>query len=323
LQVDEFFLSRYRLNFNAICELAKKELASGRPLRSSGNIDLVTLTEALHTEGQLDNAGGALYLASLADGMPRVSNIKHYATIIREKAVLRNVVHAGESPTRAALEPHAKAEDVVKLAHSLSVSLRAWSSDGSLGVLASEIPPERVEWLWPGRIPLGKITVLDGDPGLGKSALTFDIAARITTGRAMPDGCAGIDGGVLVLNGEDGSADTMVPRLSAMSANLKRVRILKTLSGSEGERQPEIPGVNRWLANVSQIRRQQQRLFDYLLTKHPTDFAFFVQSCEDRVGHWLYPIQPHNAAITLPFILCVSTRSRTSTANSTEFSERS
>lgn len=52
--------------------------------------------------------------------------------------------------------------------------------------------------------------------------------------------------------------------------------------------------MNRWLENVSQIRGQQQGLFDYLLTKHPTDFTFFVQSCEDRVGHWLYPIQPHN-----------------------------
>jgi len=58
----------------------------------------------------------------------------------------------------------------------------------------------------------------------------------------------------------------------------------------------ETETVNRWLANVSQIRRQQQRLFDYLLTNRPTDFTFFVQSCEDRVGHWLYPIQPHNAS---------------------------
>ena len=57
----------------------------------------------------------------------------------------------------------------------------------------------------------------------------------------------------------------------------------------------EADTVNHWLANVSQIREQQQRLFDYLLAKHPADFTFFVQSCEDRVGHWLYPIQPHNA----------------------------
>jgi predicted AlkP superfamily phosphohydrolase/phosphomutase len=52
--------------------------------------------------------------------------------------------------------------------------------------------------------------------------------------------------------------------------------------------------VTRWLEGVDQIRAQQMRLFDYLLTQHPTDFTFMVQSCEDRVGHWLYPIQPFN-----------------------------
>jgi len=52
--------------------------------------------------------------------------------------------------------------------------------------------------------------------------------------------------------------------------------------------------VRHWLDDVSQIRAQQMKLFDFLLTNHPTDFTFFVQSCEDRTGHWLYPIQPFN-----------------------------
>jgi predicted AlkP superfamily phosphohydrolase/phosphomutase len=52
--------------------------------------------------------------------------------------------------------------------------------------------------------------------------------------------------------------------------------------------------VYEWLARVSKTREQQMKLFDYLLTTHPTDFTFLVQSCEDRVGHWLYPIQPYN-----------------------------
>ena len=52
--------------------------------------------------------------------------------------------------------------------------------------------------------------------------------------------------------------------------------------------------IDRWLAQVSQVRAQQAKLFDYLLSHHPTDFTMLVQSCEDRVGHWLYPIQPHN-----------------------------
>ncbi|HZR31241.1 MAG TPA: alkaline phosphatase family protein [Terriglobales bacterium] len=52
--------------------------------------------------------------------------------------------------------------------------------------------------------------------------------------------------------------------------------------------------INEWLDNVQRIRAQQTKLFDYLLTNHPTDYTMMVQSCEDRVGHWLYPIQPHN-----------------------------
>jgi len=56
----------------------------------------------------------------------------------------------------------------------------------------------------------------------------------------------------------------------------------------------ELAVVYEWLARVSETREQQRKLFDYLLTSHPTDFTFLVQSCEDRVGHWLYPIQPYN-----------------------------
>jgi predicted AlkP superfamily phosphohydrolase/phosphomutase len=67
-----------------------------------------------------------------------------------------------------------------------------------------------------------------------------------------------------------------------------RIPKLETIAGHEAE------GINQWLAKVDTIRAQQTRLFDYLLTKHPQDFTFMVQSCEDRVGHWLYPIQPFN-----------------------------
>jgi predicted AlkP superfamily phosphohydrolase/phosphomutase len=53
--------------------------------------------------------------------------------------------------------------------------------------------------------------------------------------------------------------------------------------------------IEAWLSKVQEIRDQQERLFDYLLTAHPTDFTWMVQSCEDRTGHWLYPIAPYNA----------------------------
>src|SRR5438105_4936133 len=52
--------------------------------------------------------------------------------------------------------------------------------------------------------------------------------------------------------------------------------------------------IDKWLGKVQLIREQQTKLFDYLLTTHPTEFTFMVQSCEDRTGHWLYPIAPFN-----------------------------
>src|ERR1700719_3116867 len=52
--------------------------------------------------------------------------------------------------------------------------------------------------------------------------------------------------------------------------------------------------IDMWLDKVQLIRDEQTKLFDYLLTKHPTDFTMLGQSCEDRTGHWLYPIAPYN-----------------------------
>lgn len=94
------------------------------------------------------------------------------------------------------------------------------------GVLFSEMGREEVRWLWEGRIPLGNITVLDGDPGLGKSVITTDLAARVTVGQVFPDGvpCGADAGGagVVMLNAEDSFANTMVPRFDAAGGDSRR-----------------------------------------------------------------------------------------------------
>jgi predicted AlkP superfamily phosphohydrolase/phosphomutase len=53
--------------------------------------------------------------------------------------------------------------------------------------------------------------------------------------------------------------------------------------------------IDEWLKKVQLIRDQQTQLFNYLLEHHPTNFTWLAQSCEDRTGHWLYPIAPYNA----------------------------
>jgi hypothetical protein len=111
-----------------------------------------------------------------------------------------------------------------------------------LGILLSAVRPTRVEWLWPGRIPLGKLTILDGDPGLGKSVLSLDLAARVSTGQAMPDGAPGPRGGVVLLSAEDALDDTIRPRLDAAGADVSRVLALDSIpDGDKPRRLPELP----------------------------------------------------------------------------------
>jgi Bifunctional DNA primase/polymerase, N-terminal/AAA domain/Primase C terminal 1 (PriCT-1) len=112
------------------------------------------------------------------------------------------------------------------------------------GVLASDVTPQSVAWLWPNHIPLGKVTLFDGDPDLAKSTVSLDLAARVTRGLPMPDGtepgCS--PGGVVIVSLEDGVADTIRPRLEAAGAALENVRIVSVITGADGVgRTPTLP----------------------------------------------------------------------------------
>lgn len=90
----------------------------------------------------------------------------------------------------------------------------------------ADIERERLDWLWPGYIPFGKLTILDGDPKLGKSTLMLDIAARVSRGQVMPPALASgraTPADVLILSAEDDAGDTIGPRLDAAGADGQRV----------------------------------------------------------------------------------------------------
>jgi hypothetical protein len=115
---------------------------------------------------------------------------------------------------------------------------------------AGDIDPEERPWLWPRRIPLGTLTLLIGDPGVGKSLLVADLAARVSAGLGWPDENTGPSAptasetkeaetravrrpfpqGVVLVCPEDGAADTLRPRLAAAGADLARVCILEGVS---------------------------------------------------------------------------------------------
>jgi len=100
---------------------------------------------------------------------------------------------------------------------------------------ASDVQPEKLIWVWPGRIPEGKLVLLGGPPGLGKSQLTAFMAATISNGGNWPcnEGST-IVGNVIFMSAEDGIEDTIVPRLMAAGANLDRVHIVASATKPDG-----------------------------------------------------------------------------------------
>lgn len=91
----------------------------------------------------------------------------------------------------------------------------------------STVETEKVEWLWYPYIPFGKITIVQGDPGEGKSTFLIQLTALLTTGKAMPDGSGDrIAHNVIYQAAEDGLADTVRPRLEKAGADCSRVAFL-------------------------------------------------------------------------------------------------
>lgn len=111
----------------------------------------------------------------------------------------------------------------------------------------ADVQAQPIRWLWPGWIPLGKLAIVDGDPGLGKSLATLDVAARVSRGRAMPCGARGWlfgePAGVVLLTAEDDPADTLRPRLDAGGADVTRIVMLSGVQTGTGERMPRLDDV--------------------------------------------------------------------------------
>ena len=125
---------------------------------------------------------------------------------------------------------------------------------------ASIIPPEKIDWLWPGRLARGKHTSEAGEPGTGKSQQAIFTIATITKGDEWPcgEGRAPV-GSAIILSAEDGAADTIVPRLLAADADLDRVHIVSAVRnpGKSGQRtfnlQSDIELLERKIAEIGDV----------------------------------------------------------------------
>jgi len=108
LKPEDFFLDQHRRVFQQMIVLGESQQA----------IDLVTLTEQLNRQGDLEAAGGAAYLAQLVDGVPRISNIEHCARIVKEKSMLRGLIHQTHAIQQQAFEAEEEADTILDYAES-------------------------------------------------------------------------------------------------------------------------------------------------------------------------------------------------------------
>jgi len=192
LRTEDFFSDHHRRIFDGMVQLFEAGKA----------IDLLTLTDELRRKGELESAGGTAYLASLVDGVPRISNVPHYARIVKEKSLMRHLVHTAHSIEQRALEAELGADEMLDTAESeifrlaedrirqgfVSVKELVQTSYARIDKLMSE--GRAVTGLATGYHALDEMTsglqasdliILAARPSMGKTALALNIAENVAT----------------------------------------------------------------------------------------------------------------------------------------------
>lgn len=119
-------------------------------------------------------------------------------------------------------------------------------------VRLADVIAEPVKWLRSGYVPYGKVTLLAGNPGLGKSWATLDLAARLTVGGETPDRLhLKEQGAVVLLTAEDGLADTVRPRIDAQAGDASMVHVLEAIVDPDG--QERLPSLVEDIAMIEQV----------------------------------------------------------------------
>jgi putative DNA primase/helicase len=125
--------------------------------------------------------------------------------------------------------PPAAVIDLAETARRQRPQARRSEPDGPVLECAANIRPMPIRWLWPGWLAAGKLHILAGQPGQGKTTLALAVAAALSRGGPWPDGVRGGAqwGDTLIWSGEDDPADTLVPRLMAMGADLEQITFVR------------------------------------------------------------------------------------------------
>ena len=224
LQPTDFFTLAHRRIFSAMQRLQ----ASGQP------VDLVTLYEALQDDSEILAVGGAGYLASLADGIPRQSPVTHWAALVRNAAVLRTIAYAGEDLVRIALQTGTPLDDAILRAQNVAQSIVGSRSatGNSLTVvsvaelLTKEIKPR--EMLLDPILSEQGLAMLYAYRGIGKTFLALGIAAAVASGTRFLRWVAPRPRRALYVDGEL-PASTIRERLAMILSGMEEGELIRDM----------------------------------------------------------------------------------------------
>jgi replicative DNA helicase len=179
---DDLFHDHHRRIYIAMLEMAEDSEA----------IDLVTLSERLQTKGEIEAVGGAAYISQLMDGVPHITNVAHYAKIVRGKSVLRGLIHATAAIQEQALDGHEDAEQIVERAGfslgQVTAPLAGTNGNpavvvGFASLLSRECAP--VEYAIEPLLSSRGTGEIYAWRGTGKSYITTQMAVDISLGKPM------------------------------------------------------------------------------------------------------------------------------------------
>lgn len=181
ISAGDFYRDAHRRIWNALEKLhAKKSI-----------MDFVTVREELIRAGDIDEVGGPAYVASLADGVPRATNVKHYARIVRDKAMLREIIYAANRTLTAAYEAEETPLEILQRTDRSFLELQQRGSRGGSVLMRDTAAAhfERLEWRAQNR---GQLTGLEtGFPSINELTNGWQrkdmiiVAARPSIGKTV------------------------------------------------------------------------------------------------------------------------------------------
>jgi len=221
VSVEDFALPEHKTIFQTILDL-----------RSEGQaVDGFMVRNRLEERNCLEKVGGTEYLQKVLDNVPSSANAEYYAKIVKEKAKRRKLIEVGEQIKKTIESDDPVGESVFQIqqiAAGLDGAVEGNGNSQPIVKSLADVKPLPIDWFWYNRIPLGMLTLVLGDPGLGKSFFTLYMAAKVSTGGTWPDG-DGLPnnsaplGSVVILTAEDDLAHTVRPRLDSLGADVSKI----------------------------------------------------------------------------------------------------